>query len=204
MHRHTRIITLLSLLVIVALVACINTALTSTKPQPTATVKPQAAGQPSPTVLPTAAPSATVQPTVGASPAAANLLDVSSDGHTAAVLVGTDQIELLDVVTGQPLRSIKPSRQPLSALFAPDGKTLAVTLEDIAVDLWDVPSGNLLRTLSGFESAAPVYGVQWSRDGRTLIWISRATVQLMDVTTGQLGTRFSYEEFVRLGCEVCG
>lgn len=278
MHRHTTIIRLLSLVVVLALVACSKAASTPTKPQPTATVEPNAAEQPSPTVPTTATPLATVQPAATASPtvrstavppatptaplptptasvpvigpstaaqltptglilvanpsrlvwtlsgqmlgvqhdssvdwfdagtlqrsaslnviAPASLLDASADGHTAAVQVGEDQIELRDVITGQTLRSIKPSTRPMSALFAPDGKTLAVTLEDIVVELWDVASGNLLRTLSGFQTAAPVYSVRWSTDGRTLIWISRATVQLMDVATGQLGMRFSHEEFV--------
>lgn len=84
----------------------------------------------------------------------------------------------------------------MNATFSPDGRTLAMSMEDLTVSLWDVASGQMLKTLSGFETAAPVYNVWFAPDGQHLIWISRAKVQIMDMATGRLGVEFRHEDFV--------
>ena len=84
-----------------------------------------------------------------------------------------------------------------SATISPDGRQLAVTSADnIAVTLYDTATGQPTATLTGFQTAAPVYSVQFDPTWRTAIWLARATVQLMDVATGQLGARFEHEDFV--------
>jgi WD40 repeat protein len=125
------------------------------------------------------------------------LLGLSPDGRTLASTVDNKVVELRDATTGQVVRTLQPSGQFLDAAFSPDGRTLALTSADeIAVTLWDVTTGQSQRTLSGFQTAAPVYSVIFSPDGRTLIWIARAKVQLMDINSGQLGNAFEHEDFV--------
>jgi len=54
--------------------------------------------------------------------------------------------------------------------FSPDGQMLAIargSREDNRVDLWDTQSGNLLRTIKGFDGA--VWSVSFSPDGKTLV-----------------------------------
>jgi WD40 repeat protein len=54
--------------------------------------------------------------------------------------------------------------------FSPDGRMLAIargSREDNRVDLWDTQSGNLLRTIKGFDGA--VWSVSFSPDGKTLV-----------------------------------
>jgi len=54
--------------------------------------------------------------------------------------------------------------------FSPDGHMLAIargSREDNRVDLWDTQSGNLLRTIKGFDGA--VWSVSFSPDGKTLV-----------------------------------
>ena len=124
------------------------------------------------------------------------LLDFSPDGHTMALTTGQGEVTLQDANTGEVVRTLRPPQLPLMASFSPDGGTLVVPMEDLSVSLWDVTSGQLIKTLSGYETAAPVYSVYSTSDGRHLIWVSRAKVQIMDIASGQLGPEFRHEDFV--------
>src|ERR1700733_6230875 len=82
-----------------------------------------------------------------------------------------------------------------SVAFSPDGRTLAAggpdttatNLGDVArsINLWDVASGNLIRTLSVYGSEVDT--LAFSPDGRTLVSGGGDTsIKLWDVASGNL------------------
>lgn len=73
--------------------------------------------------------------------------------------------------TRRPPREITTLTDVVIAMqFSPNGHLLAIargSREDNRVDLWDTQSGNLLRTIKGFDGA--VWSVSFSPDGKTLV-----------------------------------
>ena len=125
------------------------------------------------------------------------LLDVSADGRSMASTSDQATVELRNVTDGKTRLSLKPDAPFSSLAFSPDGKTLALTsVDEIAATLWQVDSGKQVAKLSGFQSAAPVYDVSFTPNGKSLVWHARALVQLMDIASQKLGPAFEHEDFV--------
>ena len=69
-----------------------------------------------------------------------------------------------------------------SVTFSPDGRTLASANRDTTVRVWDVNTGQDIRTLSGHTD--PIYSVVFSPDGKTLASGSYdGTILLWDVSS---------------------
>jgi WD40 repeat protein len=125
------------------------------------------------------------------------LLDVSPQNNLVAVSSNYKKIELTSLMTGQVVNTLQPQSQFSAGSFSPDGKSIAVVkIDNIGVDLYDITTGKLIDSFSGFETAAPVYNAFIAPDGKTLIWVSRAKAQLMDMADKQLGPEFSHEDFI--------
>jgi len=76
--------------------------------------------------------------------------------------------------------------------FAPDGKTVISGTRDKTLMLWDVATGQKIRTFSGHKDW--VNGVAFSPDGKTLASGSEdAEVALWDAETGQQRARFAVQ-----------
>ena len=72
----------------------------------------------------------------------------------------------------------------ISVSFSPDGKTLVSGSDDNTIKLWDVETGQEIRTLKGHDSF--VTSVNFSPDGKTLVSGSwDKTIKLWNVETGQ-------------------
>jgi WD40 repeat protein len=68
--------------------------------------------------------------------------------------------------------------------FSPDGKTLATGEMNSPVNLWDVETHTLRRTLEGHSGY--VWGVAFGPDGKTLVSGSEdETAIIWDVSTGK-------------------
>ena len=123
-------------------------------------------------------------------------ISFSPDGQTLAS-GSRQEIRLWNVRTGDTLRTLIGHTGGVSVYcvsFSPDGQTLASAGgdswgEDLdgAIYLWDVRTGDLLRTLTGHTD--DVVSVSFSPDGNTLASGSGThdgTIRLWDVRTGAL------------------
>src|SRR5262249_35240515 len=97
-------------------------------------------------------------------------LAASPDGKILAGAGSFDgTVFLWDAATGQEIRRLKVGPEKHSGCgdiaFSPDSKTVAVSGPDPSVRLWDVATGNLLRTQ---RMVGPVDQVTFSPDGKIL------------------------------------
>jgi len=82
--------------------------------------------------------------------------------------------------------------------FSPDGTEMAgVSLPDFKIQIWKTASGEPDRKLAWTEHASPaLYGAFFSPDWTFVAWTARGTVQLMSVTSGDLGPALQHEDFI--------
>jgi WD40 repeat protein len=125
------------------------------------------------------------------------VLDACADTGVVATSEDLKKVMLWSVDTGSVELLLETQGLLYDVSFSPDGGLIAIPLlDEIAVDLYDVETGELAYHRSGFETAAPVYSAEFSSVGDHLIWISRGTVQPMLIETGELGPSFGHQEFV--------
>ena len=131
-------------------------------------------------------------------PAGTQILAVSPDGHTVAIVgIDTGALLLWDLDTPDfTPRTIEGARGRASASFTGDGANVIVTEQStIAATIFDVRTSGKVGTLTGFQTAAPVYNfIVGPTD--TGVWHARATVQFAQIPSGTLGARLSFEDFV--------
>jgi len=93
----------------------------------------------------------------------------SPDGKLLAVWNKNRSISLLDVASGNELRTLGGDAfahaVQQSFIFSPDGRLLATTNGTAVITLWDVASGQQVRNIS---DSATVRGIAFSPDGRLL------------------------------------
>ncbi len=126
-----------------------------------------------------------------------SLLDYSPTANLMATTADQQNLELRQITSGQVTYVLLPQGGFIGASFSVDGKLLVTSsASEIAAHLWDTTNGQLIKTLSGFETAAPVYEVTFANNNKQLIWTARATVQLMNISNGTLSPAFQHEDFV--------
>ena len=120
-------------------------------------------------------------------------------------------IQLWDLQTGAKLRTLKADISDRyewgSLTFSPNGKTLAVVISTIrpsstlAIDsiwLWDVQTGELLKTLEGYTEGSGVAAIAFSPDGKT-VTSGGQELKFWDVSTGREKATFSGHSYGVLG-----
>lgn len=126
-----------------------------------------------------------------------SISQVSPDGKLLAVSLDDRSISLLDLDSQEEKTTIDPGYFLNNFSFSPDGKTLlTASYDDLMVELWDAESGSKIKSLAGFETAAPVYHASFAQNSRHVIWNSRSRVQLTDSESGQTGMSFDHEDWV--------
>ena len=118
---------------------------------------------------------------------------------TGLMATTSDQInlELREIQTGQIVRTISPENGFSNAVFSTDGSMVAISSwDEIAVTLWETATGEQIKKLTGFQTAAPVYDVKFSSDDRFLIWVARGSAQVMTISSGGMGAFLGHEDFI--------
>lgn len=127
----------------------------------------------------------------------ASLSAASPDGKTLAFSDDNRNIDLFDLFTTNKTLAIHSDYFIGRIDFSPNGRRILTTSEeDLLVTLWDTNSGNVLKTLTGFDTAAPVYTAGFGDDGEHIIWVSRGRIQLTDIESGEMSMVFDHEDFV--------
>ncbi len=97
---------------------------------------------------------------------------VANPSGTALLVFAEGRAALVSVADGRVLHSFTGATATgATASFSPDGTLLAIGGDDQLIGVWNVDTGELRDTLRGH--AAPVHGLVFSADGRTLYSASR-------------------------------
>ena len=117
-------------------------------------------------------------------------LDFNPDGSLLAVGGGapsrSGELKIVNVADGAIARDLGPvhSDTVLGAKFSPDGKQIATCGADKLAKIWDVATGQALKTLEGHTHH--VLSVAWQDDGFTVATGSADnTVKIWDPATGE-------------------
>jgi COMPASS component SWD3 len=111
-----------------------------------------------------------------------NFLAISADGQTL-VGVSWGMIKVWNLLTGKEVRNLhkKPrgtdSARINSIAISPDGQTLVGSDWNSTASVWDLSTGNEIRTFNA-------HGVAISADGQTLISAGNGEIKVWDLPTG--------------------
>jgi WD40 repeat protein len=112
-------------------------------------------------------------------------LAISPDGCTLAVALPGETL-LLDAAAGtERVRLPTPGAAIAAVVFSPDGRLLAVARTDGEIQLWDVPTGALLRGWHGHALVA--WRVRFVGDGKRLASVGAfdGAIRLWETDTGR-------------------
>jgi WD40 repeat protein len=122
----------------------------------------------------------------------------SPDGKTLAFAAYDNSVSLLNASDGESISSYAFDSWLSDLAFSPDNRLLAgVDLPNFVIHIWEIASGNEIRTLQWTDQASPaLYGAFFSPDWTQVAWVARGTVQLMDIASGKPGLVLEHEDFV--------
>jgi WD40 repeat protein len=111
------------------------------------------------------------------------------------------ELGLWDATKEQYLHTIQVAGQGQALAWSPDGKTIAVGIDDKSARLWDVASGKETHKLEGHDGTH-VRGIAWSPDSKRLVTVAQGGggrgFYVWDAATGKLQQQFAVEAPVDL------
>ena len=123
-------------------------------------------------------------------------LDVSPDGKSFAITNDNKDIIIRNLETKSE-EIIPTGISFMNGEYSPDGKRILVTkMDEWAAPVFDVENNQLITTLTGFETAAPIYDVRFGQSNDYAIWIARGTIQVSDIATNQLFPAIHHQDFI--------
>lgn len=131
------------------------------------------------------------------------ITSVAADGRTAVVINrDMNAFSLIDAGnTDASPRSRMTDYLIGNVTVSPNLRYIAVTkAEAWEVILYDFNSLDEIRSLTGFETAAPVFDAGFLGSPQWVVWHARATLQLQEVETGVMSNAFQHEDFVSSFC----
>ena len=130
-------------------------------------------------------------------PEPASILGVSPAGLLAAITEGQNDVTVKSAGTGEQVGAIHSDVTFIGGSISPDGTQVALaSTENWQADLYNFVSGEKTGQLTGFETAAPVYNVRFAPSGKSIVWISRGTLQLQNIADQTMGPRLEHEDFI--------
>ena len=125
-------------------------------------------------------------------------VSVSKNGKMAALSDDRKTIFVYDDPTNpdSAIHTIEPDFQILSCSVSANGESILVnSAEQIRTVIYNAADGVVKYDLTGFETAAPVYDSTLSADGNYLVWHSRGTFAVQNVSDGTFGKYISLWDF---------
>ncbi|RLT26094.1 MAG: hypothetical protein DWI48_06865 [Chloroflexi bacterium] len=117
------------------------------------------------------------------------------DAGIAAVANAQGAVRLVEITGNTALQTFQAGGPVRGGNFFGDKVTLSRT-DTIEAAIYSLGTGQKSGTLSGFQTAAPVYAVTVSPDGKTAAWVARGTLQFANVASNVLGTKVQFEDFI--------
>lgn len=127
------------------------------------------------------------------------LLEISGDGALLAGCGLDNAVYIWDIESGELLLELPLEGMARSLTFSPDARTLAVELEGgmfEGLEIWSVESGERLGRLEWEDQTGPIYFVRIAPDWSSSMWVSRASVVLMELESGDPIAFLPHEDFV--------
>ncbi|GIV65410.1 MAG: hypothetical protein KatS3mg046_670 [Bellilinea sp.] len=129
-------------------------------------------------------------------PAAPSLLDFSADGRTIVSILDQQTLRFTDITNGEQ-RTLATDFLIGPVHFSPDGLLLVIgSNEEWAAHLYNPQNLTPLKTVRGFQTAAPVYDVRIAENILDLAWSARARIQLQNIPSETLYPSLDHEDFV--------
>lgn len=124
------------------------------------------------------------------------LVDVSPDGVTYVLTLNQSSLLVKNWQTNES-HTIQTNINFMAGDISPDGTKIILTQQDVwAGVIFDLASGAIVTTLTGFETAAPVYSIVFGEDGEQAIWHARATIRLSDIANNTIKAPIFHEDFL--------
>jgi len=126
-------------------------------------------------------------------------LALSNSGDQIAIATSDNHLEIWEIRNNTKTHDIKLDSWVSHLTFSPDGNLISgVDPSNFKVHIMSIVTSQNLVTLSWTEHASPaLYGAYFSNDWQKLAWVSRNSIQIMDVADGgSLGHLLSHEDFI--------